>query len=182
MKIAKKASMELSVNFLVVMIICLALLGIGIFLMTSFIGISTKLPKSVDAQQKAMLEQALNEGALVAAFPSIATVDRGSPADFGIGISNELGQKNSFSISVGDGKCNPTMPVLEDFKKLYIAGPYSIENKAYRDVPVRIIVPRSAQKGTCVFTVYVCKTDSCSESSPIADRYGDLQTLQVNVK
>jgi len=176
----KKASMELSVNFLVVMIVSLVLLGIGVALMAKFLILGEKMPAAVNEQQKTMLEQALNEGALIAAFPSILTVARGGKADFGIGINNELGVDNSFSIFVSEGNCKPDMP--EQLKKLYVAGPHDINNNAHDYVPVRITVPRSATKGTCVFTVYVCKTGSCSATSLSTDRYGDLQTLQLNVK
>ncbi|MBN2053248.1 hypothetical protein JW756_07120 [Candidatus Woesearchaeota archaeon] len=176
----KKASMELSVNFLVVIIISLILLGIGIFLVNKFLILSTKLPSAVSEQQKTMLRQALSEGALVAAYPSILTVSRGSSADFGIGINNELDQRNTFSIYLSDQNCNPAMPI--EFGKLYLPGPHDIKNNAYDYIPIRINVPKKATKGTCMFMVYVCKTETCDENPTPEVRYGDVQTLQVNVK
>jgi hypothetical protein len=170
-----KASIQLSINFLVVMIICIVLLGIGIKLMSTFISGAEKMQKEVDNYHKEQLRKAMNEGAMVAAFPVKLTINRGDNADFSIGIANELGQEQVFSLFMNQTSINTGSPP----KILYLRSSFTIKNNEQYFTPVRIIIPKDATHGTYIFNVYVCKGETCIDSSP--DRYGDLQKLYVNV-
>jgi len=172
----KKASMELSVNFLVVMIICIVLLGIGIKLITTFVGGAEKMRKDVDSVQKAELIKAMNDGALVAVYPIKLTVNRGSNADFSLGIANELGRNESFSLYVLKVSSNSGIPPTP----LYVTKAIPINNNEQYFTPIRIPVPKEASHGTYIFNVYVCHSLArCINGSD--DSYGDLQKLYVNV-
>jgi len=174
----KKASIEIGVNFLVVLIICLVLLGIGVKLMVSFISSADKLRTNVEEYNKAQIKKNLDSGALVAALPSSIVVQRGGYADFDIGISNELGAEQSFHVFVAeDPNDGHNVP---DIKKLYVQGPYSVKNNAQYFMPVRIVMPRAAPGGTYIFDVVVCTGDQCFKGSSFA--YGDLIKIYVNVR
>ena len=182
----KKASIQLSVNLLVVMIICLALLGMGIKLLGNFINIGNKMKQNVGDFHKEQLIKVLDQGALVASYPTRLTTTKKGTVDFSIAISNELGAAQSFSIYVEPSDYNPVLSnpseSLED-GLLYIKGPYPLQNNARTYVPIRIIMPRSAPPGSYVFKVYVCNTTEpvmCDANYKYI--YGALQKLQVNVK
>jgi hypothetical protein len=171
----KKASIQLSVNFLVVMIICIALLGIGIKLMSTFISGAEKMRKDVDEYQKDQLIKTMNDGSLVAAFPVKHTINRGANADFALGIANELGEEKTFSIFMKQASTNEGSPV----QMLYVRASFTVKNNEQFFTPIRIIIPKDAVSGTYIFNVYVCKGEGCIDGSP--EQYGDLQKLYVNV-
>ena len=175
----KKASIQLSVNFLVVMIICIVLLGIGIKLISDFSTGATTAKENVDEYHKRMLSKELTRGSLVASYPNSVTVRRGKYSDFGVGVSNELGETKNFSIFVEEDSYNPLN--TEEIKLLYLPGPKTIKNNMQDFFNVRIIVPKETQRGSYIFNAYVCKTDDCEYRTDLTS-YGTMQKLQVDVE
>jgi hypothetical protein len=174
----KKASIELSVNFIVVMIISVVLLGIGIKLMADFVNKAHNMEIKVSEYNKEQMRKLLYDGSLVSSYPSSVTLNRGEYTDFGIGIYNQLGSDQTFSISIdrvdissGD---NPTL----DYRR---GRPIPIKNnELYTDIGIRITAPKnSPPKTTYIYNVYVCNSTSCGKEFPY--RYGDLQKLYINV-
>ena len=184
--VMRKGSIQVSVNILVVMIIGLALLGVGVALMGDFIGIASKMREKVSAEHKEQLVRVLDSGARVAAFPTRITTTKKGKADFSIGISNELGRAGEFSISVEEYFKNPVLSNPDDkIEVLYIKGPYKIANNKRVFVSVRIVLPRSVVPGSYLFNVYVCNVtdpDLCNKQNFAKYGYGEPQRLQVNVR
>ena len=177
----RKASIQLSVNFLVVMIICLVLLGIGFKLISDFVKTGENLEKGMSDYKKSQLQRILSSGALVASYPRTITISRGDTADFSLGISNELGKDESFVIKVEEYPNNPVTP--EPIKTLYFPGPYPIKNNEQTFTIIRIMTPKNTFHGTYIFDVYVCNTTIPGECSRYyTHRYGEIQKLQVDVK
>ena len=174
----RKASIQLGINFIVVLIICIILLGIGINLMGGFISGANKMKANVDDYHKRQLIRALDEGDLVATYPDVITIQKGEHADFSLVISNEVGHEQEFSVYVKE-----VSSVLgEPPQILYGGGPFIIKNNEHYFTPIRIIIPRGSGSGTHLFNVYVCKIDPCFDTSDDEYKYGALQKLQVNVR
>lgn len=172
----KKASIQLSVNFLVVMIICMVLLGIGIKLIGDFSRGAVKMREDVDKYHEEQLKRTLNQGALVSVYPGTLTVNRGDQADFSVGISNELGMAKEFSVYVKEvSTISGAEPQI-----LYYREAFMIDNKDKKYTPIKVIIPNAAGPGTHIFNVHVCKAGVCTETSE--EIYGGLQKLHVNVR
>jgi hypothetical protein len=185
--VLKKASIEVGVNFLVVTIICLALLGIGIYLMSKFVILGQEQLGKVDEANQQRLIKLLSTGR-VAVIPSIAYINRGETAKFSLGISNELGYDSYFAIYVMPRSIPPDATVPPEIQYSHEAT--NIKNNMNNFMLVGIKIPKADPKGTYVFNIYVCK-DSCrdccyedpSYTDPYStDKYGELQQVQINVK
>jgi hypothetical protein len=187
--------MEVGVNFLVVTIICIMLLGIGIMLMNKFIKIGQEqVGKVNEANQRALIDlMSTGEHSQVALIPSIAYVSRGELAQFSLGINNELGEERDFSIVVEPRDINsPPFSSFDTTKitRLYSDQSMKIKNNEKGFFQIVIKMPKEADKGSYIFNVYVCKQWRCSrydyENDPgdnvIDYQYGELLHLQVNVK
>lgn len=172
----KKASMELSVNFLVVMIICLLLLGVGIFLVTKGISVSERWNKDVDEGQKRQVLNLMSNGGLVFVVPTQVTIDRGDKYAFTLGISNELGKESQFSFTVAqENQLLRGTPVI-----YFIGDAVKVKNNDHHFWPIMIEMPKEAEKGTFIFNIYVCNDVNCKPSS--AKRYGEMQQILINVR
>jgi len=176
----RRGSIELSVNFLVVIIISIILLGFGIQLMAKFMKGADVMRKNVGEQEQDMLKGILSTGSRVALIPSISDAERGGYANFDLGISNELGEQKSFVVKMEIDQRTPST-----IKILYIPGPYVIKNNAQHFVPITLKVPKETAHGTYLFYLYVCNfTDAvgdCYRDCPDC-RYGLMQKPQINVK
>jgi len=180
----RRASFQLSINFIVVMIICMVLFGIGLGLINRFVNKAEELKEQVDKNLRDELQRIMSSGSLVAAYPRSITLSRGGSADFGIGIGNELGRNENFTINVRDDDNNP---ISDSIEKLYLRGPHYIKNNEQIFRRLRIRIPKTASHGTYIFNVYVCYniTDPsllCEGNNYESYGYGELQKLHVNVK
>jgi len=175
----KKASFELSVNFLVVLIICIVLLGIGIKLITTLLGGVDNEQGRMNQYMEERLMEVLDDGALVAAYPDRDSVSKGEAAKFGLGIRNELGTDQYFMFEVVRDETNSPAcaPKISSMPKEFL-----IKNNAKQFQLIAITIPKDCQRGSPsspqIFNIYVCNTTvTCYKESP--DRYGDLQKVYV---
>ena len=153
MNVLKKASIEVGVNFLVVTIICLALLGIGIFLMSKFVIISQEQLGDVDDANQQRLIKLLSTGR-VAVIPSVAYINRGETAKFSLGLSNEIGYDSYFAIYVMQRSVPPTITV--EPKVQYTREATNIKNNMNSFMLIGITIPKADPKGTYIYNIYVC--------------------------
>jgi hypothetical protein len=180
----KKASIELSINFLVVIIICVVMLGFGIKLLMDANKTAYELRKQVDTYNRGILKEILDDGSLVTIFPMSDKGAGGQPVDFDLGIRNELGHDQDFCVAIEPDQFTPGSA---DFQKLYVPGPYAVANTAETYIPLRLITPNNARKGSYLFNICVCAPAAASrctssECSCNSDaKYGLMQKVQVNV-
>jgi hypothetical protein len=100
----KKASIALSLNFLVTLIIGFVIFSLGLYFIknTIFSGaeeISTQVSQDLENQIKSLLTQ----GKDVIIPLNKVTLNRGDDHIFGLGIHNYLGQKAEFRVEITDG-------------------------------------------------------------------------------
>ena len=182
MMMSRKASFQLGVNFLVVLIICIVLLGIGIKLIPTLLVQANNQQNDMEQEMRQKLMDLLDDGALVTAYPDRDTVSRGETAKFGLGVRNELGTDQYFMFKVERDADNspPCTP-----KIIRTPNEFLIKNNAQDYKLIAIEIPKDCQRGTPsspqIFNIYVCNTtNSCYKESP--DRYGDLQKIYVYLK
>ncbi len=175
----RKASIQLSINFLVVLIICIVLMGIGIKLIADLVDKGKQIEENVNKYHEERLRRILDQGAQVATYPDTKTVNRGDEPIFTLGISNELGFQTSFFVLVE--KDAYTVPTGGQPELLYLQNiGFPLKNNEQKFTSIKIIIPNDADTGSHIFNAYVCNGTACSSTSKY--RYGQLQKIYVNVR
>lgn len=91
---------QLSVNFLVVIIISLVLFGVGMALFTRVIGEGQDFQQDLDERTMSQLDALMDDGSLVVVPRRMVEVNRGEGGSIPVGFWNELGQENNFKVNV----------------------------------------------------------------------------------
>ncbi|MBN2459501.1 hypothetical protein JXB28_04420 [Candidatus Woesearchaeota archaeon] len=172
--ITKKASIQLGINFIIIMIISIVLFGMGIMLIQKLWLVSDEIKTDMEKSMQNRIASALDHGALVASYPDKFTADKGKTVYFGVGILNELGEERDFRIDVyrdvgNSPSCN------EEVKFTYMIDPFKIKNneKQYRLIAANI--PNSCMRGVQIFNIRVYDAYYNNE-------YGDLQKIFITVR
>ncbi len=169
----KKAAVELSMNFLVVIILSLVILAGGIALLYKFIGgVGIDTLVLIDDQTRIETEQLLDDGSVVA-LPYIAkTLKRGEDFVFGLGVLNiREGDKLTFSVGVEQDEESKQ---LKEIVPLFDSTPFVLEKNQKYTQGISISVPKDAPSGTYIFDVKV----SIEEEDDI---YGGVKKITVTV-
>ena len=96
----RKASFELSAEMIVVLIISIAILGMGIMLVRKFYSSAGEEVLVIDQQAKNQLFNLLDRGGRVAnPFKRMEDAERGKIAVFGIGVRNLLNEVEAFEVT-----------------------------------------------------------------------------------
>ena len=96
----RKASFELSAEMIVVLIISIAILGMGIMLVRKFYSSAGEEVLVIDQQAKNQLFNLLDRGGRVAnPFKRMEGAERGKIAVFGIGVRNLLNDVEAFEVT-----------------------------------------------------------------------------------
>ena len=184
--INKKASIELSMNTLVIIIISLVILGSGVALLYKFIGSATDTKNLLDEKTNTELEHLLvDQGKQVALPLHVATLSGGDSHLFGIGILNSdanlYGTEFTININLNKfvDKNNEDKTTLEIQKTAYgwlLFTPDVLKIKENENTKESILVdiPADAPKGQYIYDV----TIKAKDNNP----YGTKQKMIVNVK
>ncbi|MBI2666062.1 hypothetical protein HYX13_00460, partial [Candidatus Woesearchaeota archaeon] len=177
--LTKKGAINLSVEFLVVIILSIVLLGMGVFFLYSLLGQAEELKEDLDQRTEDELQRLLiDQGKRVALPLHTADVLAGERHVFGIGILNvDVAEPNNdFTLSIEkvtgfDPAKNPLSAAENALTwLLYQKDPLTIELQEHRTEPILVAVPKDAAKGTYIFEVVVKKSDS------VRSQYGNTQT------
>tara|TARA_Y100000310_G_scaffold341339_1_gene440172 strand:+ start:367 stop:906 length:540 start_codon:yes stop_codon:yes gene_type:complete len=158
-----KKAIALSINFLVVIIISLVVFGSGIAFLYKLMGSAEEYKKTLDSKTEEQLRRLLVDQGQKVALPTQAVyTEPGKVVSFGIGILNILEKNYGTKFKI---KVSPSIAVDEKKKKklalpgkewlLYISGPYVIKENDHKMVPIGIVVPKTAKKGTYIFNAQV---------------------------
>ena len=176
----KKATIGLSVETLVVVIISLVVLAGGVTLIYKFIAGAEENKALLDEKTNAELERLLvDEGKEVALPKNVATIERGATHVFGIGILN-VGTEDSFTIEVepstavdkSGNEFGPEEEIMEWL--LYNSEPVKLAEGEHDKISILVKVPKEALVGQYIFNVKVKN----SKDEP----YGNTQKFTVIVK
>lgn len=176
----KKAAIELSANFLVIIIIAIIVFSMGIYLAYQMLSLGEREIREMDDFLRTEIDRALTTGSRVAVGINSATINRGQNHIFGVGIRNDGQQGTDFSINIefirfvsthGEeielGKTEIEDVWFESTRSVTIPE-YS---KEFFSIPMHPI--RRALHGTYEFNV---------EVTHLNQRYGDLQKLYLTIR
>jgi hypothetical protein len=100
-----KKAMELSINFIVMLIIAMALFSFGIWFAYKFFGGAEQMRTDLDSQTQTQIENLLMSGNDRVVIPyNSKTLDKSNSAIFGVGILNVVGDQETFRIEIIDEK------------------------------------------------------------------------------
>jgi len=185
-----KKGLELTINFLVIIIISLVMLGLaGIFFKKFFTGAS-QVQADYDKQTEEELKSLLVQGKKVAIPFTRKEVQGGQHAVFGLGVLNVLGHYEEFEVLVEctkfidyegfDSNCN-----LE-YEDPQVDSPLKLDNNQHAMTSILILTDKEDESGTYIFNVCVCEGD-CNPpfdcDSDINNLYDDhIHKLYLKVK
>ena len=106
-----KKAIELSVNFLVIVILSIVMLTSGVLLIKQFFGTATDLEKTLDDRTVSHIEDLLDEGDYVAIPVKRKEIQRGDSQVFGLGILN-----------INSNAPTKTFTIVVEFKRLITKG------------------------------------------------------------
>lgn len=152
-----KKAIELSVNFMVVLIITLVVFGMALYLLKLFFGTAQQMKQNIDTQTEREIQRLLFTGEMVAIPINQKEIKRGSSEVFGLGILN-VNSGPEFTIKINQGPL-----ILKDGTKDDSPDPLgfmteytkTIKNNEHVIVPVPVRVPRGASIGTYILDLCV---------------------------
>lgn len=93
--------MEISVTFLVMLILSITIFSFGIYLVREFFGFAQETQEAIDMQTQAEIERRLLDAGEKVSIPiNKAKVDIGTSKQFGLGVLNTYREPKSFPISM----------------------------------------------------------------------------------
>ncbi len=149
-----KRAMELSANFLVMVILGIAMLSMGtVFVRKMFTGASD-LKTSLDKQTQEELENLLTAGERVAIPFTKKEVRAGETAIFGLGLLNILGEDSDFVVAVSCASVVPSGTCVSD---IILAQPPTIKNNGQHKMSIVIPTDKTTtSRGTHILDVEIC--------------------------
>lgn len=180
----KKGAIELSVNFLVILIIALAVFGMGIRMTFQLMTKAEEIRADVDESTQREIEEALTTGEIVSIPINHKKTKVGKSVVFGLGIFNSESTQ-SFTIDMNfDGAFSNDK---EDISALVEEGdwiktsfgPFELSKNENRVIGLPVRAPRKMMggektpHGTYIFKVEVKKEDG--------NRYGNVQKAYVEI-
>ncbi len=127
-----KRGFELSVNFLVIIILSIAMLGVGMMLFYKIMNVSDNIRTDLDQQTLDRLNRAMDDGSLIYIPDVTKTTTYGEYAYFGLGIRNELGAAHDFQVII------TSSPPNSHFNMVYDTTSFSLDNNAKTYVLIAI--------------------------------------------
>lgn len=176
-----KRAMELSINFIVVLIISIVVFAFGIQFAYRLMHDADELSiDMLDDLEQSMEKLRCDSSDLVCIGMSSKEIRVHRTDIFTLGIMNTYDKEQTFSIKVENGLATlrdgtelPTHTIATLTRKSVAISPNKQELMG-----IAVKVPGGTKPGTYVINVYVCKGSVCTKES---DHYGTVQKLYVNV-
>jgi hypothetical protein len=193
----KKATFQLSVNFIVIIVICLVIFIFSIFFIKNFFTHATDLKDLWDERTQSEIEKILDDGSRVALPFDKKTIIAGEFDTFGVGILNVMDNYNPANfraefkfnkafdkadnpICIGPSDCGPPDTWLQttDGKGIAHQGITVEKNiKAFEQSKFLLgVLPKDADKGIYIFNLNVSFYDGTGYQP-----YDNIHKLYVEV-
>lgn len=200
----RKASLELSINFIVMLIIAVVVFGFGIYFLSTLGQGASMAAQQISQDSEMQIQALLDSGEQIIVYPEQKEVKRGDSAAFGVGVLNILRvaeaefaigvECSSFTAKDGTPGSCPDQSDLEDwtFKHFIAENPeprtYTVKRNENQMISLPIKASGDATPGTYVFDVYVCYEERegkdiivCKEDSQTYPETGGFLKLRVIV-
>jgi len=181
--IKNKRAMELSINFIVMLILAIALFGFGLRFLGTFFSGGMKMQKALDDQTKRNIEALLSSGERVAIPLDNKEILRGENEIIGIGILNVMSQNPSdeFNILIecAGTNCLKTPPIPTYLNKV------TIQNNKQEMVKVLFNVGKKTPPGTYIFNVCIARAAevaSCQVGGYVLNDFYDKSLHKIYIK
>ncbi len=193
----KKAAIELSVNMIVITVLSLVVLGIGFYLVTNIFTTATEYKEKLDEQTKNNILTVLKQSGELISLPITKyTVERGDVETIGVGIFNNAGATQTFSIAVEctealdpeeNELCAKTQGISCDSEAAGYCSTWITRGTEEKTVKNResfveelfVIMPEDAPSGIFGYTFKVCTGNSCGNSG--STQYGPTKKFYIIV-
>ena len=186
MKKINKKGMELSINFIVILIISIVVFGFGIKILS---GIFEGAKKMEDMTQEKinrhLIDIMCDSSERICVAPTRIEARPHDSGYFTIGILNTYDDETIFYIGVEQSSNDEIPTIYEDY---WLLGEdfVKINPNEQKKIGLGVLIPGGTKKGTYVLNVYVCKGDSllsCDKElhDDVNIGYGTTQKLYVVV-
>lgn len=169
-----KKGIELGINFIVVLILAIAVFGFGIYFAAQIFSGAKELKADIEQQTERELQDALRAGKQVSIAPTSRDIKAGEGYVFGLGIVNLLGCTRTFTIIAADTKTDE----LDGDLQFLLTEQQTIANNEERFVPILVKAPEGEADGTYAADIEI-RVIPCGESQPV--KYGTTQKVFVRV-
>lgn len=177
-----KKAIELSVNFIVILIIALTVFSFGIKLSYDLMSHAEEIREDVDESTQREIEAALTGGNIVSIPINHKESKIGKSVTFGLGIFN-IEDTQMFTIemhfeSAYNQKSKAEIPVNGEEWIISEYGPYEIVRNTQEIIALPIRIPRNVAEGKTPPGIYSFNVEVKDQSGL---RYGALQKVRVTV-
>ena len=177
----KRGAIQLSVNFIVILIIAMFVFSMGIKLAYDLVSEAGKMGAEVDENTQREIEQALMGGEQVSIPINRKETKIADSVVFGLGIFN-IGTSGNFNVEMEleDAYNAETTEKIEVDANSWIIsffGPYEINKNEQKILPLPVAVPRKIESGTTPPGVYIFKVWVTRGGI----QYGSTQKVYVEV-
>jgi len=160
----KKRAFELSIGFIVMLILTIIVFSFGIKFVYDLVNRSTSVVEEFDEQTKKEIENMLYQGNIVAIPINQKEAGVKDSAVFGLGILNQLGKETDFKVYIRFATAVTAneeelldIDVTEWTFEEYAV--QTIKDNEHKIIPLAFEVPGGTSRGTYVFNVNVCYDD-----------------------
>ncbi len=183
----KKATLELSMGFIVTIIISVVVLSLGIAFVYRMYNSTIPMPKSLDKQISELIAESLEPGNRCFIPFSNQKIPRKTAKGFGIGIMNTIPGKKYFHVDYklskfvnSEGNTEP-LPT-ENFKIMFPEQNVVVKNNEKKSLMLVFVAERAAKIGSYFIDVNICSSSSgfpahCDSSN----KYCPTQKIVVTV-
>lgn len=184
-----RKGMELSINFIVMLLIAIVIFGFGLKIGYQLFFTATTTADKLNTDVEKGLMDALTSGSKVAIPEGIIKLKRGESYTTGVGVYNILDGPETFSVSVEKYKyyASENDEGVNDAEGGFGEATWNLnapsaelkpnEKKVFSEI---FKVPNEAKRGTYVFNLLVC-TGTDRECTNPDDLYGDKHQIMINV-
>jgi hypothetical protein len=174
----KRAAIQLSVNFVIILIIAIIVFSMGLRFAYNIFGIAEEMRENLDRETEAQIEAMLDTGQKVGIPINRAKIQIGDSKVFGLGLLNRECSSGVFTVEMTFSKAVDQSGNLisspDTTGWIFAVRDYNIDEGDKRKIPLPVSVksnPRP-ERGTYAFTVEV----QCNSV-----QYGPIQKIYVEV-
>jgi len=187
--------MELSINFIVMFILAVAMFATGVVIMRSLFSKTDDIRDALSDQQRSQLERLLVQSPdKVKAIYTAMDIEAGERDVLGIGIRNDFDNGRTFYVmsecdavykankepicdpDAGHGSCAAYNSWM--FIDQGTTGAYNIESNDIFVVDIFAQVPKGTERGTYIFNIRVCTVHQCNAGGT---QYDTTKKLSIKV-
>lgn len=183
-----KKGIELSVNFLVVIILSIVMLGMGVMMIRNFYSQSIETHQRISEKEEAQILSMLNRGEKVAMPVNFKKVQRGEIEPYGIGIFNVLEERKKFEIKIEEEDIrafdlnDEPIAFPQEFVNIVIEETEPIlEPNEFNTFNLFAKVSKDAVRGNYIYTVSIIKKPVNPDDTEEPALYGSRVRFTVVV-